>query len=88
MHWRGRDYEPLPSSPTETWRRISAQSPGPIHVVDLFPPLGFHKEALLASANPALAKLPAGTPITSCTTVIYVRTGPGRYLLYGLLGRP
>jgi len=86
LHWCGRDYQALAGT-AMTWRQISAQEPWPVHVVDLFPPLGFSKEALFASINPAIAKMPPGG-ITSCTTVIYVRLGPNRYQPYSLLGGP
>lgn len=86
LHWCGRDYQELPG-PSVTWREVSGQGPWPVHVIELFPPLGFSKEALFASINPAIAKMPPGS-ITSCTTVIYVRLGPNRYQPYGLLGGP
>jgi len=87
LHWCGRDYDLLPG-PAMTWRQISASDPSwPVHIVDLFPPLGIHKLALFASINPALARTPR-SQITSCTTVIYVRIGPSRYDSYSLLGGP
>jgi hypothetical protein len=86
LHWCGRDYQFLPG-PALTWRQISSQEPWAVRVVGLFPPLGFHKEALFASTNPAQRRIPA-SEITSCTTLIYVRSGPNRYQSYSLLGGP
>jgi hypothetical protein len=86
VHWCGRDYDL--SGPTETWRQIAASEPWKIHPVGLYPPLGFSREQLLAATNPAQAKLPPGTPITSCATLLYVRTRSGRYETYSLLGGP
>jgi hypothetical protein len=64
LHWCRRDYEATPG--LMTWRQISAQEPWPVHVVDLYPPLGFIKKALFASTNPAQARLPPDE-VTSCT---------------------
>jgi hypothetical protein len=88
VHWCGRDYEL--SGPAQTWRQItvSAGEPWPIHPVGLYPPLSFSREQLLAGTNPAQARLPDGTPISSCATLLYVRAGPGRYQTYSLLGGP
>jgi hypothetical protein len=86
VHWCSRDYEAAPG-PAMTWRQVSRQEPWPVRVVGLFPPLGFSKEALFASVNPAIARMPPAK-VTSCTTVIYVRLGPNRYQPYGLLGGP
>jgi hypothetical protein len=86
LHWCGRDYQELPQA-AMTWRRISAQEPWPVHVVDLYPPLGLSQEALFASTNPATPSMPP-RDVTSCTTVIYVRLGPNRYQPYSLLGGP
>ncbi len=85
LHWCGRDYEAAPG-PATTWREVSTQEPWPVHAVGLFPPLGFSKETLFASINPAIARTPGS--VTSCTTVIYVRLGPNRYQPYTLLGGP
>jgi hypothetical protein len=86
LHWCGRDYQALPGAPM-TWRQISAQEPWPVRVIGFFPPLGFSKEALYASVDPATAKLPSGD-VVSCTTAIYIRLGTNRYQPYNLLGGP
>jgi hypothetical protein len=89
VHWCGRDYDLL-VGPPESWRQVKADAgePWPIHPVDAYPPLGFSREQLLASTGPARARRPAGTPVTSCATLLYVRTDSGRYQTYSLLGGP
>jgi hypothetical protein len=85
VHWCGRDYELL-SGPAQTWAQISAQQAGRIHVVGVYPPLSFNQEQLLSATDLTQAKLPAG--VYACATELYVRTAPGRYQTYSLLGGP
>ena len=86
VHWCGRDYQR--SGVTWTRRQIAVNEPWPVHVVAQFPPLAFHQESLLAATNPAEAKLPVGTRVSSCATLLYVPSAPGRYVVYSLLGGP
>ena len=79
VHWCGRIYED-PGGPAQSWRQISPQSPLPIHVVGLYPPLGWSRQELFASLSPPRSAI--------CTTAVYLRIGPDGYRAYTLLGGP
>jgi len=80
VHWCERDYQ-NDGPPTETWRQVSAQSRWPVRDVGQYPPLGIPGQELFAAIYP-------GAQPTSCATVVYVRTGQGKYQSYSLLGGP
>lgn len=80
VHWCERDYQD-DGPPAQTWRQVSAGSRWPVRDVGRYPPLGFPGEELVAAIYP-------GARPSSCATVVYVRTGPGKYQPYSLLGGP
>jgi hypothetical protein len=86
VHWCGRDYESDGSSP-QTWRQISAQERSPIHAVGHYPPLGLSGQELFAATTPEAQRLSVSPPLP-CAMGVYLRTGPGEYLAYGLEGGP
>ena len=80
VHWCERDYQ-NDGPPTQTWRQVSAGSRWPVRGVGRYPPLGFPGRDLFAAIYP-------GAQPSSCATVVYVRTGSGKYQPYSLLGGP
>jgi hypothetical protein len=80
VHWCERDYQD-DGPPAETWRQVSAESRWPVRDVGRYPPLGFPGQELFAAIYP-------GAQPSSCATVVYVLTGPGKYQSYSLLGGP
>jgi hypothetical protein len=76
VHWCGRDYEW--SGGTSSWVQLTAQERGTVRLVERYPPLG-SRAALYAAVMPADA---------SCTTAVYLQTGPDRYRPYSLEGGP
>jgi hypothetical protein len=77
VRWCGRDYQDAGAA--QSWRQISSQTP-PIHAVGLYPPLGWSRQELFAPQAPRSSAY--------CGTVVYLRTGPDEYEVYGLLGGP
>lgn len=86
VHWCGRDYESF-GGPPRSWRQITAQEPIPIHAVGRYPPLGWSRRELFAAATPGSLRLAVSRSLT-CTTVVYLRTGPDEYQAYSLEGGP
>jgi hypothetical protein len=82
VHWCGRDYQ-YSGDPAQSWRQISSQAQWPIHAVGLYPPLGWSRQELFAATYPQALRSSA-----SCATVVYLRTGPDEYRVYGLEGGP
>jgi hypothetical protein len=82
LHWCGRDYEAI--SGPRTWRQITAQASEPIQAVGSYPPLGLHRQGMLANLYPPSLRRTA----SSCATLVFLRSGRGRYLTYSLLGGP
>jgi hypothetical protein len=79
VHWCGRNYEW--SGGTSSWARLTAQAGGTVRLAGRYPPLG-SRAALYATA----VRRPAGG--ASCTTGVYLQTGPDRYRVYSLEGGP
>ena len=79
VHWCGRDYEndQGPGS-AETLQQAKAGSSLPLRAAGSYPPIG--PQQLFAVSM-------AGQP-AACPTVVFLKTGPDRYLPYGLLGGP
>lgn len=80
VHWCGRNYETGGGAP-QTWRAISAASAYPIRPVGQYPPLAWSPQQLFAPASPA-------AHLSSCGTVVYLRTSTDAYQAYSLLGGP
>jgi hypothetical protein len=80
VHWCERDYQ-NDGPPAETWRQVTAENRGPVRALGRYPPLGWPGQELFAA-------LFTDPQPSSCATVIYVRTGPGKYQAYSLLGGP
>jgi hypothetical protein len=80
VHWCERDYQ-NDGGPPETWRQVTAESRFPVTDFGRYPPLGVPGQQLFAAILP-------DAPPSSCTTVIYLRTGPDSYQSYSLLGGP
>jgi hypothetical protein len=73
VHWCGRDYEW--AGGTSTWAQLATQTGGHPALVAHYPPLG--DRAALYSQRPRG---------DSCSTVVYLQTGPDRYRGYVLEG--
>ena len=86
VHWCGRDYQSEGWSP-QTWRQISAHQRLPVRAVGHYPPLGLPGQELLAAVTPQ-ARRSSASPPPPCAMVVYLRTGPGEYLPFGLEGGP
>lgn len=86
VHWCGRDYQSSGGS-AQTWRVISVQQRSPIHEVGHYPPLGWPGQELFAATTRPAERLAASPPLP-CATVVYLRTGSGKYLAYVLEGGP
>ena len=82
VHWCGRDYQQALSGP-QSWAQITAQARFAIRAVGSYPPLGPGR-LLLADTGPSTN----GPPGQVCATIVYVRTGAGRYQAYTLEGGP
>jgi len=80
VHWCERDYQNF-GDPPETWAQVVARNQYPVRDVGRYPPLGLPGQELFAPIYP-------GAQPGSCSVVVYVRTGPGRYQPYVLLGGP
>ena len=86
VHWCGRDYGSSGSRP-QTWRQISAGQRPPVRAVGHYPPLGLPAQELFAAVTPG-AQRPSVRPPLVCAMVVYLRTGPDRYIPYSLEGGP
>ena len=80
VHWCARDYQNF-GDPPQTWAQVTARNWYPVRSVGRYPPLGWPAQELFAPIYP-------GAQPGSCSEVVYVRTGPGRYQPYVLLGGP
>jgi hypothetical protein len=58
-----------------------ADSRWPVRAAGRYPPLGLPGQQLFAEIYP-------GARPSSCAVVVYLRTAPGRYQAYALLGGP
>ncbi len=86
VYWCGRDYETGGGTP-QTWQQISSRQRLPLHAVGQYPPLGWSRQELFAPAIPE-AQRSSVSPPPPCAMVVYLRTSPGEYQAYGLLGGP
>jgi hypothetical protein len=80
VHWCERDYQNF-GDPPQTWGQVTARNQYPVRDVGRYPPLGVPGQDLFAPIYP-------GAQPGSCSEVVYLRTGPGRYQPYVLLGGP
>ena len=79
VHWCERDYQE-DGSP-QPWRQVTAGTSYPVRAVGDYRPLGLTRQELFAPIVPH-------AQLSSCATVIYVRTAPSAYQPYSLLGGP
>ena len=80
VHWCERDYQNDGGTP-ETWQHVMADTQGRVRGFGRYPPLGVPGQQLFAAPYPDAVS-------SSCTTVVYLRTGANRYQSYSLLGGP
>jgi hypothetical protein len=81
VHWCGRDYEY--QGPPETRQQASSQGKALLQAEGAYPPLAWTRDELFAVVNPT-----GQHPSTSCTTVLFLHTGPDTYAPYALEGGP
>jgi len=79
VHWCERDYQNDSGSGAETWRQVSAETEGTVRDFGRYPPLGFPPQHIFAAVD-------SDSQPGSCTTVVYLRRGPDKYLPYELQG--
>jgi hypothetical protein len=80
VHWCGRDYGSVGSSP-RTWQQISAQQRSPVRAVGRYPPLGLGGQELFAAVTPG-AQRSSASPPPPCAMIVYLRTRSNEYVAY------
>jgi hypothetical protein len=80
VHWCGRDYEY--QGPPLTRQQALALGGVPLQAEGSYPPLALSPGALFAAFYPGAPRSP------TCTTLVFLRTGPDAYKPYALEGGP
>lgn len=86
VHWCGRDYE-YGGGAAWSWAEVTSKQTGRVRLVAEYPPLGLSRRELYAAVTPQ-AQRDAVSPPLPCAMGVYLRTGPGSYRPYTLLGGP